>query len=356
MEGCDCAECVGENPDTSFEENVESDNHSQDNTNSKPAKSCYACGGWDFWHNGGEWVCNRCHPNPTKLKRKHLPIDQPNNDTKNRNMGHTSTTKKEKEWQQSKTAPEHRRISPDGTPQNESIVTEEKRFVTENEPAAGPEPAPHGSTHSTGTPDTPEAKTASTEQSIDAAGAGALSQAQSTKKAPSKKGEGENGLIPVACLPSVEPHPNARKLSRKAKVDVLTMLAMNYTSRAIVVWLMQNHRVRVSRQNIDSYRNKHRSKICQTREILKKDIQKAVPTALKLNRIAIRDEMVQDLRRKPWKGRHEAINRILDSIKAEMEPLEVNLSVDLRAQTAQQYREVTDAGVIAEAMENLKAS
>jgi len=266
------------------------------------------------------------------------------------------STGPERTLTEKQTAPKHRRISPDGTPQNESIVTEEKRFVTENEPAAGPEPAPHSSTHSTGTPDTPEAKTASTEQSIDAAGAGALSQAHSSKTEEKKKGEGKNGLIPVACLPSVERHPNARKLSRKAKVDVLTMLAMNYTSRAIVVWLMQNHRVRVSRQNIDSYRNKHRSKICQTREILSKDIQKAVPTALKLNRIAIRDEMIQDLRRKPWKGKHEAINRILDSIKAEMEPLEVNLNVDLRAQTAQRYRDVSDQGVINEAMERLKAT
>jgi len=67
MEGCDCAECVGENPDTSFEENVELDNHSQDNTNSKPPNQCYTCRESDFWHNGGEWVCNRCHPNPTKV-------------------------------------------------------------------------------------------------------------------------------------------------------------------------------------------------------------------------------------------------------------------------------------------------
>lgn len=183
------------------------------------------------------------------------------------------------------------------------------------------------------------------------------SQEQSSKTKEKKNSEDGNGLIPTACLPVVEPHPNSKKLSRKAKADVLAMLAMNYTSRSIVVWLMQNHHVRVRRQNIDSYRNKQRSKICQTRDILAKDIQKAVPTALKLNRVAIRDEMIQDLRRRPWKQRtQETINRILDSIKAEMEPLEVNVRVNLKAKTAQEYKDVTSQGVITEAMDRLKAA
>jgi len=134
------------------------------------------------------------------------------------------------------------------------------------------------------------------------------------------------------------------------------MLTMNYTSQAIVVWLMQNHHVRVRKQNIDAYRNKQRSKICQTRDILAKDILKAVPTALKLNRIAIRDEMVQELRRKPWEGSQQTINRILDSIKSEMEPLEVNLNVNLRAKTAQEFQELTDQKIIDEAMSRLKES
>ena len=130
---------------------------------------------------------------------------------------------------------------------------------------------------------------------------------------------------------------------------------MSYTSRAIVVWLIQNHQVKVSRQAIDGYRtNKNRIRL--TRDILAKDIARAVPTALKLNRIAIRDEMIQDLRRKPWNGSQQVINRILDSIKAEMEPLEVNLNLGLKEQTAQQYREVSDQGVISEAMERLKAA
>lgn len=134
------------------------------------------------------------------------------------------------------------------------------------------------------------------------------------------------------------------------------MLAMNYTSRAIVVWLIQNHQVKVSRQAVDGYRN-NKSRLRLTREILAKDISKAIPLASKISRIAVRDEMVQDLRRKPWKvSSQPIINRILDSIKAEMEPLEVSLSVDIRGKTAQQYKDVTDAGVIAEAMKNLKAA
>ena len=75
-----------------------------------------------------------------------------------------------------------------------------------------------------------------------------------------------------------------------------------------------------------------------------------------MNRVAIRDEMVQDLRRKPWKGSQQTINRLLDSIKAEMEPLEVNITLDLKAKTAQHYRDVSSAGVINEAMERLKAA
>ena len=62
MEACDCQECVGEKPDTSFEVTTQSDDHSQDNTNSKPPNQCYTCRESDFWHNGSEWVCNRCHP------------------------------------------------------------------------------------------------------------------------------------------------------------------------------------------------------------------------------------------------------------------------------------------------------
>lgn len=258
-------------------------------------------------------------------------------------MGHTSTTKKEKEWQQSQTAPEHRRTKPDGTPQEPSTTAE-------NAPAAGKEHPQKGTTS------TATANPGPTSSTPGKKNAQAASHALGTSKAKGKKREGENGLSVLHGLPPLERHPNANKLNRKAKTDSVTMLAMGYTSRAIVVWLIQNHRVKVSRQNIDSIRNKQRKLIVQTRDILKKDIQKAVPTALKLNRVAIRDEMIQDLRRKPWKGRHEAINRILDSIKAEMEPLEVNLNVDLRAKTAMEYADVSDQGVINQAMSNLKAA
>ena len=67
--------------------------------------------------------------------------------------------------------------------------------------------------------------------------------------------------------------------------------------------------------------------------------------------------MIQELRRKPWKvNTQQTINRLLDSIRSEMEPLEVNLTLDLKAKTAQQYRDVSSQGVINEAMERLKAA
>ena len=99
------------------------------------------------------------------------------------------------------------------------------------------------------------------------------------------------------------------------------------------------------------------------------EIRLAAPIASKIHRIAKRQELINSLERRIWRvtsetknglriitGTHETINRILDSVKAELEPYEVNVSVDLRAQTAQQYAEVSDQGVINEAMSRLRAA
>jgi len=62
-------------------------------------------------------------------------------------------------------------------------------------------------------------------------------------------------------LPPVEIPKNGNKLTRRAKTNILAMLAMGYTSRTVVIWLNKNHGIKVSRQDIDSIRNRQRKRI-----------------------------------------------------------------------------------------------
>lgn len=116
-------------------------------------------------------------------------------------------------------------------------------------------------------------------------------------------------------------------------------------------------------------RHRQPERVEQGRREIEREIKLAAPIANKLHRIAKRQELINSLERKLWRvsnvtkgglrlvsGTHETINRILDSVKAELEPYEVNVNVDLRAQTAQQYKDVSDQGVITEAMDKLKAA
>jgi hypothetical protein len=201
--------------------------------------------------------------------------------------------------------------------------------------------------------------------------------ASSTDKDAKENGEGGKGLRSGLALPVQVNAATSNKLSRKARADVLTLLAMGYTSKTVLIWLVKNYGIQVRRQNIDFMRNSQRKRINDTRAEISKNVLKSVPVASKLRRLTIRDELVEDLRRKLWrktgiktvktsqgttriiheyKGSHETINKLLDSVKAEVEPLEVNLSVDLRGKTEKQYQDVSNQGVIAEAMSRLKAA
>ena len=161
----------------------------------------------------------------------------------------------------------------------------------------------------------------------------------------------------------------ANKLNQEQKRIVYQMLAAGYKPVTVCKYIKLITGIEVSRQNVQQMRQTQPEKVEQGRREIEKEIRLAAPLASKVARLAKRQELVNSLERQMWRvtsmtktglrivtGSHEVINRILDSMKAELEPYEVNVSLDIRQQTAQQYQDVTDSGVITEAMNRLKAA
>lgn len=196
------------------------------------------------------------------------------------------------------------------------------------------------------------------------------SHAPDTDKTDSKARERENGLTPAGALtPARENASSANKLSQTQRSHVYQLLAAGYRNSTILAHIRHNLGIKVSRQSINAMRHRQPERVEEGRRDIQKEIGLAAPIANKIHRIAKRQELINSLERKLWRttsvtkggtrlltGTHETINRILDSVKAELEPYEVNVSVDLRGKTAQQYKDVTDSGVISEAMDKLKAA
>ena len=182
--------------------------------------------------------------------------------------------------------------------------------------------------------------------------------------------EGKNGSITRIALTADRQKPlTANKLTKEQRRYVYQLLAAGYRNTTILKYIKATFGIKVSRQSINAMKHGQSDKVEQGRREIEKEIRLAAPIASKLHRVAKRQELIESLERRIWRvtsetksgvkvlaGCHEVINRILDSVKAELEPFELNVQLDLREQTAQQYKDVSDNEVIAQAMEMLKAS
>lgn len=197
---------------------------------------------------------------------------------------------------------------------------------------------------------------------------GAFEQVPGNKKREREKGESGNGLTSIHALTLAKKNASsANKLTSEQRQHIYQLLAAGYRNSTILAHIRVNLGVKVSRQSINQMRHRHPERVEQGRREVESEITLAAPIASKLHRIAKRQELINSLERKLWRvtsvtkdgtrlltGTHETINRILDSVKVELEPYEVNVNIDLKAQTAQQYRDVSSGGVISEAMSRLK--
>jgi len=182
--------------------------------------------------------------------------------------------------------------------------------------------------------------------------------------------EGKNGSITRIALTADRQKPlTANKLTQEQRRHIYQLLAAGYKNTTILKYVKATFGIKVSRQSVNAMKQSQPDKVEQGRREIEKEIRLAAPIANKIHRIAKRQELINSLERKMWRttsvtkggtkivtGSHETINRILDSVKAELEPFELNVQLDLRAQTEQQYKDISDNEVIAAAMDMLKAS
>jgi len=260
----------------------------------------------------------------------HQTTNQSNKVSKIESSGHASTTKHAKNFQQAQAALEPRSIKPDGTPKNPDHNPVMKHSTITPDTVDSSDTPKRTVYVEPGTPPTP----------------GALTTVPSTEKTESKTGEKKKGLMPAGALtPAKESASSANKLSQAQRSHIYQLIGAGYRNTTILAHIRHNLGVKV-RQSISEMRHRQPDRVEQGRREIAKEIGLAAPIADKIHRIAKRQELVNSLERKLWRvtsvtkggtrlltGTHETINRILDSVKAELEPYEVNVSVDLRGKT-----------------------
>jgi len=142
------------------------------------------------------------------------------------------------------------------------------------------------------------------------------------------------------------------KLNGEQKLLMIQLLADFKGNNEIIEYFKENHNIEITQQAVTYYKQKYERDIIKIRETFNDRIL-AIPVANKFKRIEIRQHLCEDLLANLWleeikikknqiaydnngkpitskfKANHEIINKILDSIRAELEPLKIQHSGDL---------------------------
>ena len=155
------------------------------------------------------------------------------------------------------------------------------------------------------------------------------------------------------------------KLKAEHKRVVKQMLALGESCKDIVDHLKLEHEISVHHQTVYWYSWKYQDEIKQIRSALNVKFE-AIPVANKFNRVLERQALIDDLKNNLWlevavikegkvklnedgspvvvkvRGRHDVINRVLDSIQKEMEPLEIKRSGEIEIEKKEEYKFVVE--------------
>lgn len=122
------------------------------------------------------------------------------------------------------------------------------------------------------------------------------------------------------------------KLDSNSKAIIINMLAAYYSNKEIVDYFKEELGLKITSANVSFYR-KHKKKEIQIARVEFHKTVECLPVAQKVYRIQLRQKLIDDLLKNDrlwsiektkyghrYKSNHLVINKILDSVREEMEP------------------------------------
>jgi len=129
------------------------------------------------------------------------------------------------------------------------------------------------------------------------------------------------------------------KLDAEHKELIVKMLAAYYAPKEIIKYLNDNYGIKIDPSNVTYYKNNKREDIREARKNFLNDLE-ILPVSDKAHRILERQNLIKDLKKRLWnpiysaktgeiikyEGVHHIINKILDSVQNELEPIKHSLT------------------------------